>query len=80
MIPSVMDEVLSNWDESKRGRKPKLVTAVVTGQNPTGTTMSLERKQEFYNIAQKHDLVSLLFLAPVVARAHFFRLVLFVPY
>ncbi|CED85216.1 Aromatic amino acid aminotransferase and related proteins [Phaffia rhodozyma] len=60
MIPSILDEVLSTWDESKRGRKPKVLTAVVTGQNPTGSTMGVKRRQDIYKLAQKHDLLILL--------------------
>jgi aromatic amino acid aminotransferase I len=57
LIPSHMDEILSNWDESKRqARKPILLYTVPSGQNPTGATQGLERRKELYRVAQKHDL------------------------
>lgn len=57
MVPEAMDEILSSWDEAKQGKKPTTVILVPTGQNPTGTTMTLERKKAFYKVAQKHDIV-----------------------
>ncbi|TGZ85070.1 aromatic amino acid aminotransferas-like protein [Ascodesmis nigricans] len=60
MIPSALDELLTTWDPISRGaRKPFLVYTVPSGQNPSGATMGLERRKEFYKIAQKHDLIIL---------------------
>lgn len=57
MLPSSLDDVLTNWDERARGGpRPFLVYTVPTGQNPTGSTQSLERRREVYSICQKHDL------------------------
>lgn len=57
MLPSSLDDVLTNWDASKRGGpKPYLVYTVPTGQNPTGSTQSLQRRREIYAVCQKHDL------------------------
>lgn len=57
LIPEAMDELLSSWDEMKRGgRKPHLLYTVPSGQNPTGATQGLERRQALYRVAQKHDL------------------------
>ncbi|RFU74871.1 aromatic amino acid aminotransferase [Trichoderma arundinaceum] len=56
-IPEVMDELLTNWDASKRGaRKPHVLYTVPTGQNPTGLTQSAARKRAIYEVCQKHDI------------------------
>ena len=55
--PEHMDEILSNWDEKAReGKKPHLLYTIPTGQNPSGATLTLERHQGIYKIAQKHDV------------------------
>lgn len=57
MLPSALDEILSDWNEKARGaRKPFLVYTVPTGQNPTGATQSATRRRELYALARKHDL------------------------
>ena len=57
MLADSLDEVMRTWDESVRGGpKPFLVYTVPTGQNPTGSTQTLERRREIYAVAQKHDL------------------------
>ena len=57
LIPESMDEILSSWDVKARGaRKPFLLYTVPSGQNPTGATQSLQRRQEVYRVAQKHDV------------------------
>lgn len=58
VIPEYMDEVLANWDEEKRGkRRPRVFYTVSVGQNPTGATMSTERKQKVYDVCQKYDVI-----------------------
>ncbi|KAJ5032831.1 uncharacterized protein L3040_009422 [Drepanopeziza brunnea f. sp. 'multigermtubi'] len=57
LMPSSMDEILSNWDEKARGaRKPFVLYTVPSGQNPTGATQSVARRREVYKVAQKHDV------------------------
>ncbi|KAK3112247.1 Aromatic/aminoadipate aminotransferase 1 [Teratosphaeriaceae sp. CCFEE 6253] len=57
MLAESLDEVLCQWDEKARGgRKPFLLYTVPTGQNPTGSTQSLQRRKAIYAVAQKHDL------------------------
>ncbi|KAF7596862.1 hypothetical protein BBP40_011907 [Aspergillus hancockii] len=51
-----LHEILKGWD-SCQGPKPHLLYTVPTGQNPTGTTQSAERRQAIYNIAEEHDLI-----------------------
>ncbi|EWC45534.1 hypothetical protein DRE_05392 [Drechslerella stenobrocha 248] len=58
MIPSHLDEVLTNWDEKAReAKKPFLIYLVPTGQNPTGSTQGTQRRKDIYALAQKHDLI-----------------------
>ncbi|KIY03362.1 uncharacterized protein Z520_00053 [Fonsecaea multimorphosa CBS 102226] len=57
MLPDDLDHVLSAWDENaRRAPKPFLVYTVPTGQNPTASTQSLERRKQIYAVAEKHDL------------------------
>ncbi|KAH6879437.1 pyridoxal phosphate-dependent transferase [Thelonectria olida] len=55
LVPADLDQTLSTWDPAK-GPKPFVLYMIPTGQNPTGTTQSLERRNEIYQLAEKHDL------------------------
>ncbi|KAL7784559.1 PLP-dependent transferase [Trichoderma ceciliae] len=61
MLPESLNETLEQWDPEahKNARKPSVLYAIPTGQNPTGTTQGLQRRKEIYRIAQKHDLIIL---------------------
>lgn len=53
-----LDKVLTEWDSLVRGGpKPFILYTVPTGQNPTGSTQSAQRRKDIYAIAQKHDLI-----------------------
>jgi 2-aminoadipate transaminase len=39
------------------GKFPKLIYTIPTGQNPTGITMSLDRRKHLYEIASQYDLL-----------------------
>ncbi|GAB7364446.1 hypothetical protein MBLNU230_g4987t1 [Neophaeotheca triangularis] len=57
LLATSLDDVLTNWDEKARGGpKPFVLYTVPTGQNPTGSTQTIERRKEVYKIAQKHDV------------------------
>lgn len=58
IIPDALDSALENWDPSLHNGacKPWLLYTIPTGQNPTGSTQSEQRRHEIYKIAQKHDL------------------------
>lgn len=58
LLPAAMDDVLSKWDVQARAgkRKPHVLYTVPSGQNPTGTTMGVERRREVYAVCQKHDI------------------------
>lgn len=58
IIPAALDEQLNSWDESK-GPKPQVLYTIPTGQNPTGGTLSAEKRRELYSVCQKHDILIL---------------------
>ncbi|KAJ6130314.1 hypothetical protein N7512_003094 [Penicillium capsulatum] len=49
-------DVLKNWD-FHRGRRPHLIYTITTGQNPTGGTLSIERKKEIYALCHEYDVI-----------------------
>ncbi|EGU13534.1 hypothetical protein RTG_00264 [Rhodotorula toruloides ATCC 204091] len=59
MTPEGMDELLANWnpDEHEGMPRPRLLYTIPVCQNPTGATMSLERKKRIYEIAVKYDVI-----------------------
>ncbi|OJD40785.1 aromatic amino acid aminotransferase [Diplodia corticola] len=61
MIPDSLWDTLENWDATARGGSPRpfLLYTVPTGQNPTGTTQSVQRRRNIYCVAQKYDLIIL---------------------
>ena len=48
-----LEEILAS------GIKPKLIYTIPTFQNPTGVTMSLEKRKRLYNLAKKHGILIL---------------------
>lgn len=57
ILPNVLDDILSSWDENARGaRKPTVLYTVPSGQNPTGATMGAQRRKDVYNVCRKHDV------------------------
>ncbi|EKM80315.1 hypothetical protein AGABI1DRAFT_113513 [Agaricus bisporus var. burnettii JB137-S8] len=51
-------ETLSSWDEKERGApRPRVMYTIPVGQNPTGSTMSIERKKRIYDICVEYDIV-----------------------
>ncbi|KAF0687174.1 Aste57867_21030 [Aphanomyces stellatus] len=57
LVPEHLASILDNWDASKK--KPKVLYTIPTGGNPTGVSMTFERKQKVYAIASKHNLIVL---------------------
>ncbi|KAF8313877.1 PLP-dependent transferase [Clavulina sp. PMI_390] len=56
MRADALEEVLANWDEKTRGAaRPHVMYTVPIGQNPTGTTMGVERRKAIYEICVKYD-------------------------
>lgn len=58
MIPEKLEELLDSR-KSKLSHKspPKLLYTIPIGQNPSGTSYSLHRKQRIYDIACKHNML-----------------------
>ncbi|KAL4977104.1 pyridoxal phosphate-dependent transferase [Aspergillus desertorum] len=54
--PGGLDEVLRYWDY-RRGCRPHLMYTITIGQNPTGGTLSVERRKQIYAICQKYDVI-----------------------
>ncbi|GMI23592.1 hypothetical protein TrCOL_g11294 [Triparma columacea] len=60
MIPSKLRDVLDNWEDENGGRKkPRVVYTIPTGSNPTGGSLTFERKSEIYDICVEHDILIL---------------------
>ncbi|KAI0157536.1 pyridoxal phosphate-dependent transferase [Xylariaceae sp. FL1272] len=54
--PGGLEDVLSNWDESK-GKRPHLLYTVSMGHNPTSGVLSLERRRDLYAICSRYDVI-----------------------
>eukprot|EP00058_Branchiostoma_floridae_P012752 XP_002598240.1 hypothetical protein BRAFLDRAFT_69573 [Branchiostoma floridae] len=63
MRPDVLRDVLSRWTpqdcKNPQSDVPKVLYTIPNGGNPTGATMSLDRRQEIYEIARNYDLMIL---------------------
>lgn len=55
IIPESLQKALENWDSSKP--IPKLLYTICTGQNPTGSSLSVERRKAIYALACKYDFI-----------------------
>ncbi|KAL3463467.1 pyridoxal phosphate-dependent transferase [Aspergillus heterothallicus] len=50
--------LLSTWDENVRGaRRPRVIYLVGVGSNPTGITISPERRKEIYDVCVEFDII-----------------------
>ncbi|TVY23378.1 Aminotransferase [Lachnellula hyalina] len=56
LMPDSLERTLRTWDES-RGPRPTVLYTIPSGQNPTGVTQSLQRKNDIYQVAEDYDLV-----------------------
>ncbi|XP_010776062.1 kynurenine/alpha-aminoadipate aminotransferase, mitochondrial, partial [Notothenia coriiceps] len=61
MIPAALKEVLSRWDPSEVQKPgstaPKILYTIPNGGNPTGASMTTQRKQEVYELARQYDML-----------------------
>ncbi|KAF9520549.1 hypothetical protein BS47DRAFT_641929 [Hydnum rufescens UP504] len=58
LIPSELHRTLASWDETTRRRpRPRILLQVPAGQNPLGTTLTAQRKQDIYKVAVEWDLL-----------------------
>ncbi|ORZ26996.1 pyridoxal phosphate-dependent transferase [Lobosporangium transversale] len=60
MSAVALKDLLDNWgsapDQAKEA-KPRVVYVIPTGQNPTGSTMSIQRRRDIMRVAQEHNLI-----------------------
>ncbi|KAI0824495.1 L-tyrosine:2-oxoglutarate aminotransferase [Trametes gibbosa] len=56
LVPEELERILASWDPA-RGRRPHVLYTVPCGQNPMGSTLSLERRKRIYAIAQRYDII-----------------------
>ena len=57
ILPTALDAKCSELGAV--GRPPRLLYLTPTGQNPTGCTLSVERRRLIYSVCRKHDLIIL---------------------
>uniref|UniRef100_A0A667YZH1 Kynurenine/alpha-aminoadipate aminotransferase, mitochondrial n=2 Tax=Myripristis murdjan TaxID=586833 RepID=A0A667YZH1_9TELE len=61
MIPAALKEVLSRWDPSEvlkpGSTAPKILYTIPNGGNPTGASMTTERKKAVYELARQYDML-----------------------
>ncbi|CAH6787311.1 kynurenine/alpha-aminoadipate aminotransferase, mitochondrial isoform X1 [Phodopus roborovskii] len=61
IIPEALKKILSQWkpEDSKDPTKntPKLLYTIPNGNNPTGYSMTGDRKKEIYELARKYDFL-----------------------
>ncbi|KAM6909105.1 kynurenine/alpha-aminoadipate aminotransferase, mitochondrial isoform 1-T1 [Xenentodon cancila] len=61
IIPAALKEVLSRWDPSEVQKPgstaPKILYTIPNGGNPTGASMTAERKKAVYELAQLYDML-----------------------
>ncbi|GAM26720.1 hypothetical protein SAMD00019534_098950 [Acytostelium subglobosum LB1] len=59
IVPEQLEDLLANWDTRYAGKpKPKVLYTIPTGQNPSGCTMTVERKRSVYAICSNKVLSS----------------------
>jgi kynurenine/2-aminoadipate aminotransferase len=54
--PKKLEAILDGW---KGSEKPRVLYTVPNGGNPTGASISADRRFELYKVAQRHDLLIL---------------------
>ncbi|XP_053114502.1 kynurenine/alpha-aminoadipate aminotransferase, mitochondrial isoform X2 [Hemicordylus capensis] len=61
IIPKELKEILSNWnsEDSKKSNNnlPKFLYTIPNGGNPTGSSLTVDRKKEIYQLARQYDFL-----------------------
>lgn len=56
MIPAALREILSRWDPAEVHKPgsdaPRVLYTIPNGGNPTGASMTTQRKQEVYEVCE----------------------------
>jgi kynurenine/2-aminoadipate aminotransferase len=55
IVPESLKSILQGWEDVST--RPKVLYTIPTGSNPTGATVSLERKKAIYSICQEYDIL-----------------------
>jgi aromatic amino acid aminotransferase I len=56
LLPEDLDSKLRSWDVA-RGPKPSVLYTIPSGQNPTGTTQTTQRRKAIYRVAELHGQI-----------------------
>ena len=59
LIPDQLAHIMDTWDDKVMGKRPRVLYTIPTGGNPTGASLTLERKKKIYEIASKHNIIIL---------------------
>ncbi|XP_066487975.1 kynurenine/alpha-aminoadipate aminotransferase, mitochondrial-like [Tiliqua scincoides] len=61
IVPKGLKEILSRWspEEAKKPNSnlPKFLYTIPNGGNPTGTSLTVDRKREIYQLAREYDFL-----------------------
>jgi len=58
MKSDALENLLSQWDPvSRQMPRPRVMYIVPVGQNPSGSTMSVARKKQIYDVCVKYDVI-----------------------
>lgn len=58
IIPEKLEKLLDNWENRYPGKRmPKVLYTIPTGQNPTGCTLTDDRKPMIYDIVQRYNMI-----------------------
>ncbi|KAL4660922.1 kynurenine/alpha-aminoadipate aminotransferase, mitochondrial isoform X4 [Arapaima gigas] len=61
MIPGALKQILSRWDPADAQRPgstiPRVLYTIPNGGNPTGASMTAQRKREVYELAREYDFL-----------------------
>ncbi|RKO84666.1 pyridoxal phosphate-dependent transferase [Blyttiomyces helicus] len=55
LVPDHLEKILATWQNP--ATRPKILYTIPIGGNPTGASVTLERKKQVYAIAKKYDLL-----------------------
>ncbi|KAL4962742.1 pyridoxal phosphate-dependent transferase [Aspergillus stella-maris] len=55
--PDRLEMILSSWDTSSQGPRPRVLYTIPAGQNLTGYSQTAERRAAIYAIAENYDLI-----------------------
>lgn len=57
--PPALESILKTWSPGTDGPPPRVLYTIPVGSNPTGASLTLERKQQIYAIAREYGLIIL---------------------